>query len=225
MIQLTINNKKVSVTGERTILEACREHGFEIPTLCYHPALEPFGACRLCVVEVSSSGRPARLTASCVTPCADGMLVETHSPNVLKSRKMTAELLLAEAYHNPEILRLAAELGVSEVRYQSEQIDDCVLCELCVRACKEIVGVEAISTIYRGFGKKVSPPFQIKSKVCIACGTCVLICPTNAIELNNIAGYERSGNGTDWEGHPSFEQFLSAGTGSIYRKKGNGSNA
>ena len=96
--------------------------------------------------------------------------MDTQSENVRRSvEKMTAELLLAEAYQNPEILRLAAELGVSEVRYQSEQGDNCILCELCVRACKEIVGVNAISTIYRGFGKKGQPAFsdQVKSMYCL----------------------------------------------------------
>jgi NADH dehydrogenase/NADH:ubiquinone oxidoreductase subunit G len=188
MIQLTINNQPIQVEEGRTLLEACRENGFHIPTLCYHPALEPYGACRLCMVEISRPPRSPRLVASCTYPCEDGLDVLTDSHAVKRSRRMTAELLLASAWNSMEIKTLAQELGVTEVRYQLPQEDRCVLCGLCVRACQEIVGVNAISFVRRGIQKQVSPPFRVSSTVCIGCGTCTLICPTHAIRLQDVTG-------------------------------------
>jgi len=188
MIHLTINDQPIQVPEDRTLLEACREHDISIPTLCYHPALEPYGSCRLCMVEIAAPGRPARLAAACVYPCEEGLVVQTDSPAVQRSRRMTVELLLAGAYDSPEIQALAMELGVREARYKLPEADACVLCGLCVRACKEIVGVSAISFIHRGMSKKVSTPFEISSAVCIGCGTCVLICPTGRIRLSDVSG-------------------------------------
>ena len=189
MISLTINDKPIQIVEGRTILEACREHDIYIPTLCYHPALEPYGGCRLCMVELNAPQRPARLVAACVYPCEEGLVVQTDTALVKKSRRMTAELLLASAQHTPEILDLANELGVQTVHFQLPEENSCVLCGLCVRACKEIVGVAAISLIERGIAKKVSAPFQLASSRCIGCGTCVLICPTGAFKFEEVAGF------------------------------------
>lgn len=188
MIRLTINNCSVEVAEGRTLLEACREHGIHVPTLCYHPALESYGACRLCVVEVSQPPREPQLVAACAYPCEEGAQVKTDTETVRRSRRMTAELL-AGTIHAPEIAALAEELGVTEVRYTQPDGNACMLCGLCVRACREIVGVSAISLIRRGIAKKVSPPFEIASAVCIGCGTCVLICPTGALKLSDVTGF------------------------------------
>ncbi|MCK4741854.1 MAG: (2Fe-2S)-binding protein [Anaerolineales bacterium] len=198
MPKLTINGREIQVPEGRTVLEACREHGIHVPTLCYHPALEPYGACRLCMVEVSSPPRPSRLVASCVHPCEKGAVVETASDAVKQSRRTTIELLLAGAHTDPTLLALAKEYGVKEIRFTLPEEDLCVLCGLCVRACREIVGVSAISLINRGMARKVSTPFQIASSTCIACGTCVLICPTDAIKLKDITHFH-SVHGADSE--------------------------
>ncbi len=188
MIHLTIDGKELSISENRTLLEACRENGIEVPTLCYHPALEPYGSCRLCVVEIREGSRPAKLVASCAYPCQEGLLVNTNSPAVKRNRRLTAELLLAGAYQTPEIIALAAELGVHEPRFKLPEADSCILCGLCVRACHEIVGVNAISMVNRGIGKQVSTPFSLASASCIACGTCVLICPTGRLTLDDVSG-------------------------------------
>jgi len=190
MIRLTIDGREIETELGRTILEVAREHGIHIPTLCYHEALEPFAACRLCVVEVEA-GRGKQLVASCAYPCADGLVVHTHSDVVLQSRRIAVELLMASSAHVPIIRRLADELGVGEPRFTMER-NDCILCGLCVRACHEIVGVDAIGVINRGIEKEISPPFHIASNVCIECGTCVLICPTGAITLADITGGGRT---------------------------------
>ena len=189
MIELTINDQVYKVPPGRTILEACREFGIPIPTLCYHPALEPYGGCRLCMVEIAQPGRKPRLATACTYPCEAGLLVWTDSQRVKTSRRLTAELLLATATGAPEIEALARQLGVTTVRYRLPESDACVLCGLCVRACQEIVGVSAIGMIHRGIAKEVSPPFQVASATCIGCGTCVMICPTGALALEQITDY------------------------------------
>ena len=191
MIHLIIDDKSIEVPEGRTLLEACREYGIYVPTLCYHPALEPYGGCRLCMVETSQDGRKPRLVASCVYPCEQGAVIKTNSEMVVRNRRMTAELLLASAYNSPEIQALGEELGVKEVRYKLPEENDCVLCGLCVRACKEIAGISAISVIQRGIAKKVAAPFQVTSSRCIGCGTCALICPTGAFKFSEISGVHK----------------------------------
>jgi len=197
VITVTIDDQKMRVAEGQTILEVAREHGIHIPTLCYHEAMEPFGACRICVVEAETS-RGNQLVASCAFPCSDGLVVHTKSEAVLRSRRLTVELLMASSAHVPVVRELARELGVREPRFTMEK-NDCILCGLCVRACREIVGVSAISLVNRGLGKEVSPPFHIASDVCIQCGTCVLVCPTGAITLDDIGGGERSAHASTSE--------------------------
>jgi bidirectional [NiFe] hydrogenase diaphorase subunit len=187
MVTLSINGQRVEALEGSTILEAAREAGIEIPTLCYHEALEPYGSCRLCVVQLQTPRGP-RLVASCVYPAEEGAVVETDSQMVQESRRMTAELLLASAPHSKAIQELAAKMGASKPRVTLSD-NDCVLCGLCVRACAEIVGVRAISLVHRGFEKEVSPPFEIGSNSCIGCSTCVFICPTGALKLEDVLSH------------------------------------
>jgi NADH dehydrogenase/NADH:ubiquinone oxidoreductase subunit G len=184
MITLTIDGQEIRVEENRTILEAAREHHIPVPTLCYHEALKPFAACRMCVVELENR-RGGQLVPACTYPCEEGLVVHTHSDKVCRSRQMTIELLMASAAHIPIIRQLADELGVGEPRFTIDK-NDCILCGLCVRACQEIVGVGAISLINRGIEKEVSSPFHIASHACIGCGTCVLVCPTGALTLADI---------------------------------------
>lgn len=199
MIAVTIDGRKLETAEGRTILQVAREHGIPIPTLCYHEAMEPFAACRLCVVEVETP-KGLQLVASCAYPCSDGLVVRTQTEGVHRSRRMTVELLMASSARVPLIRQLADQFGLAEPRFHLPD-NDCVLCGLCVRACQEIVGVGAISLVNRGIDKRVSPPFGLASNACIGCGTCVLVCPTGAITLQDINGGAVSVHGHRSEFH------------------------
>lgn len=186
MITLTIDSQKIQTQPGRTLLETARENGIWIPTLCYHEALKPYGGCRLCVVELETPHGP-RVVAACTHPCEEGAVVRTDTEIVHQSRQVAAELLLARAGHVPFIQELAASLGVHSTPYTLPP-DDCILCARCVRACREIVGVGAISMAQRGAAREVTPPFHIVSADCIECATCVLVCPTGALTLAEISG-------------------------------------
>ncbi len=185
MVKLTIDGRPIEVENGETVLEAVRENGISIPTLCYHEAVEPNAACRLCVVELVSP-RGSKLVAACAQPCEDGQNILTNSLRVQDSRRITAELLMASGAHLPLVQAVARAMGVEQPRYTIPP-DDCILCGLCVRACDELVGAHAISLAERGLQKNVAPPFKITSSACIGCATCVLICPTGVITLADIA--------------------------------------
>ncbi len=181
---LTIDDHTITVPSGYTVLQATRECGIHIPTLCYLESLAPYAACRLCLVELTSP-RGSKLVASCAYPCEEGLVVRTHSEMVLAARRTVIELLMTTGGHLPAVQALAREYGV-ELPYVTLEPNDCVLCGLCVRACREIVGVGAISLTQRGMAREVSTPFQISSADCIECATCALVCPTGAIHIEDI---------------------------------------
>jgi NADH dehydrogenase/NADH:ubiquinone oxidoreductase subunit G len=184
MVNLTIDRKKVSVPEGTTVLEAARSLGVEIPTLCHHMALSPYGACRICLVEVSHGGRD-RLQTACICRVEPGMKVRTNSEKVVKTRKIVMELLLARNPKDKRMKEAAKQLGVKKTRFDAMN-EDCILCGLCVRACQEIAGVGAINFAYRGDGREAVPPFERASSVCVGCGTCIYMCPTGAIKLVDV---------------------------------------
>ena len=184
MISLTINDKKVKVAEDLSVLEAIREQGIYIPTLCYHEALQPVGSCRLCVVEVEENRR-TRTAASCVTPLTKDMIIRTDTEKIQRIRRILLELLLARCPGLRILEKMAAQIGVKKVRF-AEEDDDCFLCGQCVRACKEIVGVSAIGFSDRGVNNKIGAPFLKASNVCISCGTCTSICPAGTFHLERV---------------------------------------
>ena len=148
MITLTIDNRKVEVEEGSTVLQAAEKLGIKIPTLCHHRSLEPYGACRVCLVELTGSGG-SKIQASCVYPAQEGLVVKTDSERVLKSRKIMLELLLARCPDSPRIVEMAKEMGIEEPRFPKKN-DNCILCGLCTRVCEERMGVGAVSFNNRG---------------------------------------------------------------------------
>ena len=186
-VELTIDGKKVTAPKGSTILEAARKNGIDIPALCYHEGISPYGACRLCMVEINEGGRD-RLVASCIYEAKDGIEVRTSTERVNRVRRMAMELLLARCPRSEVIRQMAAKVGVERTRFPErppEEDDNCILCGLCVWACREVVGVSAIGFAYRGSKREVATPFHESPELCIGCGTCAYVCPTDCITFED----------------------------------------
>jgi coenzyme F420 hydrogenase subunit beta len=175
MIKLKINGLDVSVEKGTTILEAARFLGFPIPTLCHMDGLTPYGACRLCVVEIGE-GPSVKLVSSCTYPAEEGLKVRTASSRVLKARKMILELLLASCPQSKTIQDIASAHGIRQQRFRQEY-EDCILCGLCVRMCEEQMMAKAVGFRNRGEKRSIGTPFDAKSDVCRLCGGCMYVCP------------------------------------------------
>jgi bidirectional [NiFe] hydrogenase diaphorase subunit len=175
MIGLKINGLPVSVEQGSTLLEAAQFLGFPIPTLCHMEGLTPYGACRLCVVEIGEGPR-ARLVSSCTYPAEEGLVVRTASRRVVRARKMVLELLLASCPQSKVIQDLASAHEVRQQRFKQEH-EDCILCGLCVRMCKEQMAAGAIGFAGRGERRRIEAPFDKRSEVCRLCGGCIYVCP------------------------------------------------
>jgi NADH dehydrogenase/NADH:ubiquinone oxidoreductase subunit G len=175
MTKLKINGVPVSVEEGTTILEAARFLGSPIPTLCHMEGLSPYGACRLCVVEIGE-GAKSKLVSSCTYPVEEGLRVRTASARVIRSRKMILELMLASCPQSKVIQDLASAYEVRQQRFRQE-FETCILCGLCVRMCSEQMMAKAIGFQGRGDHRALGTPFDIKSENCRLCGGCIYICP------------------------------------------------
>lgn len=175
MITLKINGLPVTVEEGTTILEAAKFLGFPIPTLCHMDGLTPYGACRLCVVEIGE-GLKSKIVSSCTYPVEEGIKVRTASERVIRARKMVIELLLASCPQSKVIQDLASAYQVRQQRFRQEY-EDCILCGLCVRMCKEQMVAHAIGFRSRGEHRSIGTPFDIKSEKCRLCGGCIYVCP------------------------------------------------
>ncbi|PIE53283.1 ferredoxin [Candidatus Fermentibacteria bacterium] len=212
-MKITVNDKVLEAAPGQTILDVAREAGITIPTLCHIEGLPPTGACRMCVVEDTKTGK---LIPSCSAPAWEGMSVHTHSPKALEARRTIVELLLAN--HPDDCLycvrngscdlqNYSEELGVRQRRYSGDKSqynldisspsivrdpDKCILCGKCVRVCEEIQGVSAIDFIGRGSKAHIGCAFEEGMNVssCINCGQCIMVCPTGALtEKSNTAEF------------------------------------
>ncbi len=175
MINIKINGLPLSVEEGTTILEAAEFLGFPIPTLCHMDGLTPYGACRLCVVEIGE-GLKSKLVSSCTYPVEEGMKIRTASNRVIRARKMVIELLLASCPQSKIIQDIASAHQVRQQRFRQEH-EDCILCGLCVRMCKEQMVAHAIGFRGRGEHRSIGTPFDIKSEKCRLCGGCIYVCP------------------------------------------------
>ncbi|MEE9192444.1 MAG: 2Fe-2S iron-sulfur cluster-binding protein, partial [Candidatus Aerophobetes bacterium] len=188
MIDLIIDGQPLKVEEGSTILRAAESVGIKIPTLCYHKALSPYGACRICLVEIARNGS-SELQASCQYPVQPGMVVHTDSERVIRTRKIMVELLLARCPNSKKIRELADELGIKEPRFPKSN-EDCLLCGLCVRMCEERMGTSTIGFANRGIAREVIPPFKERSEVCLGCGSCEFVCPAEGIKPEEICKKE-----------------------------------
>mgnify|MGYP004607285263 FL=1 len=204
MVNLKINGQAVSVPEGYTVLQAAREAGIDIPTLCYLKDVSQTGSCRMCVVEIVGA---RALQAACVYPVAEGIEVLTHSPKVKKARKATLELLLSNhdrkcltctRNQKCELQALCDELGITDIPYEGVrneyEIDDlspsivrdnnkCILCRRCVSVCKNIQTVGVIDATERGFNTTIASPFHksLAETACVNCGQCITVCPVGAL--------------------------------------------
>ncbi len=188
MVSLTIDSEKILAEDGATVLETAGKLGIKIPTLCYHKALAPYGACRLCVVEVVRRGR-SRLVTACTMPVEKDIEVKTNPPRVQKARQLIMELLLARCPTSKELRDLAHELGVERSRFKVVNPDEkCILCGLCYRVCADLMKTAAIGVAYRGGRRLVTTPFAEPSETCMVCGACAHVCPTGMVDLRKISG-------------------------------------
>ena len=204
MIHVTINGRSVEVAEGATVLQAARQIGVSIPTLCYLEKFDPIGACRVCLVEVEGS---RLLQASCATPCVDKMVVHTNSARVRAARRQVVELLLSEHEGNCplcerdadcELRKLAGDLGIREVTYPGARTavhhdtstpalvrdnGKCIKCRRCVTVCGQIQGIGSIFPQGRGFATVIGPAFSanLDGVTCVQCGQCAAVCPVGAI--------------------------------------------
>lgn len=190
-VTLIINGKRCQAEEGEKVLEVALRNGFEIPYLCHHPALDPYGACRLCLVEVVGCSSLLGLTTSCTLPVTEGISILTESPLVVRHRSILFEMYLSMAPDSERVRELAERHGVRSSRFEKRVDPDdplggkCVLCGLCVRVCHQLLGRGAVDFVERGSTTRVATPFLEPSPACTGCGACAAVCPTGAIFMED----------------------------------------
>jgi len=179
MVTITIDDSQYEAEEGMSVLQVAKTNGIPIPTLCYHPSLSPSGSCRLCAVEVPGRSNGRRVTMlSCVLKVKKGMTLKTRGKAVDRARKWAFKGLLQMAPQSEAILELARSYDIDP----GPPPDGCVRCRLCIRVCNEIVGPGALKMQKRDGMNYVTP---IEGR-CIGCATCVNICPTGVIKVDDL---------------------------------------
>jgi bidirectional [NiFe] hydrogenase diaphorase subunit len=184
MVKFIMDGVEVEAEKGATILETARFYGFNIPTLCYHDELTPYGACRLCMVEVKERNK-IRYVASCLYPVKEGIEVKTNTKKIIEGRKLLLELMLARCPNSKTLQDLASKMGLEKLRFKTEN-KDCILCGLCVRMCAEQMKGGAIGFVGRGQNREVVTPFREASEICRNCGACMYICPIVDLQCRGV---------------------------------------
>jgi len=188
LIKVTIDGIEVGVPKDTPLIEACRQARVRVPTLCYNENVRAYGVCRICMVE-ANEGRRTRLVAACAYPVRRELTVQTNTDRIRRNRAMLLNLQLARCPDEKVLHELAEEYGVKEAHPRlTRDKEDCILCGLCVRTCQEVVGVGAIAFEGRGEHRRVISPFDEENPVCIACGACAYVCPTQCIKFYDENG-------------------------------------
>lgn len=180
LVSLSIDGKEVKAEEGTTVLEAARSAGIVIPTLCHHDKLQPYTACRLCLVEIESRGRTS-LDTACSRPVAENLVVKTRSEQIDKIRKTLLELMLSHAPDAPILQELAQEYGAKRDRFEKEP-SFCILCGLCVRYCAEVKQKNAVTFVDRGTRREIMFIPEIAARECWDCKECFPLCPTEALQ-------------------------------------------
>jgi len=178
-VKLTIDGREVRAQAGDSLLRVARREGFAIPSLCWHERLSAYGACRLCLVEVRR-GRRSRVVTSCDYPVLDGIEVSTETDQVRARRRTVVQLVAAMVPDAPAVQQLALQYGADVGTLEGRADGDCMLCGLCVRVCREIVGATALDFQSRGEAKVLGAPWGDPSGRCISCGACAAVCPVDA---------------------------------------------
>ncbi|MFM8321908.1 MAG: molybdopterin-dependent oxidoreductase [Chloroflexota bacterium] len=242
MVKITINGQAVEASEGTTVLQAARSAGIQIPTLCDHPALEPYGGCRLCMVEIQGWRAPA---ASCTLPVAPGMIIQTDTPKLRASRKFVLDMLFSERNHfcpfcqesggDCELQNNAYGQGMTQWDFQPNwkkfEVDAshkhyvmdhnrCILCRRCIRACSELTANFTLSAAERGSSTMVVADYGLPlgSSSCVSCGMCVQVCPTGAL-IDRYAAYK--GHSKDWTATQSTCNGCSTGCSTVVWSRDN----
>lgn len=198
-VNITIDGKALGVPEGTSVLEAARQAGIYIPSLCYHPKISITGACRVCIVEING-----QTTTSCTTPAEDGMAVITNSPYIENMRRDIVDLILSDHPYDCMVCQRAGDCELQELAYFynirqpifkgerrtyarrdknpfiDRDMEKCILCGRCIKVCDEVQGVGAIDYAFKGFDTRICPPFG-RDLNCEFCGQCVAVCPTGAL--------------------------------------------
>jgi bidirectional [NiFe] hydrogenase diaphorase subunit len=175
MTKIQIDGINFDAPENWTIMETAKFLGIDIPSLCYHEGLSPWGGCRLCIVEIGKAPN-IKVVSSCTYPVQEGLIVRTATKKIVEARKVIIELLIAQNPNSKTLQDFASKWAVRRIRYKPKW-ENCIYCGLCVRMCKEQMMATAIGFVNRGNKVKITTPFDKTSERCRRCGGCIEMCP------------------------------------------------